>query len=171
MGFFDKLNGTKHPRSDVSPQPAEDLKAMLLGLNGPDVPFTIRGGGEGSSYQDYLVAEWRLMEPAWRSFFASKQLSRRLRIRLRLVRAEREVRVLEEQWKIQWVDGVPVSREYGRGPLNQRSAEWTIGRKRDGRGFEVTQTFRFDSAEMREPLRSTVLDAGWTWRGVLIGKL
>jgi hypothetical protein len=35
----------------------------------------------------------------------------------------------------------------------------------------VTETFRFDSAQLREPLRATVLKSGWTWRGVVFGKL
>ncbi|WP_431983108.1 hypothetical protein [Streptomyces qinglanensis] len=168
MGLFDKLNGTKHPSSDVPPQPAEDVKSMLLGLNGPDVPYVVRYGADEGAH---LVAEWRLMEPAWQSFFASTQMSRRIRIRMRLDSGNHEVRALDEQWKIQWVEGVPVSREYGRGPVNQKSVRWTIGRKEGGRGLEVTETFRFDSAELKEPLRNTVLKAGWTWRGVSLGKL
>ncbi|MGX9229199.1 hypothetical protein ACWV95_29225 [Streptomyces albus] len=168
MGFFDKLNGTKRPSSDVPLRSAEELKIMLLGLNGPEVPYVVRyGAGEGA----HLVAEWRLTEPAWQSFFARTRLSRRIRIRMRLVPADNEVRALEEQWKIQWVEGVPVSKEYGRGPVNQKSFRWTIGRKEDGGGLEVTEDFRFDSGELKEPLRNTVLLAGWTWRGVTLGKL
>lgn len=167
MGLFDKLNGTKHPCGDVPPQPAEDVKSVLLGLNGPDVPYVVRYGADEGAH---LVAEWRLMEPAWQSFFASTQMSRRIRIRMRLDPGSHEVRALEEQWKIQWVEGVPVSQEYGRGPVNQKSVRWTIGRKEAGSGLEVTETFRFDSAELKEPLRNTVLKAGWTWRGVLLGK-
>lgn len=33
------------------------------------------------------------------------------------------------------------------------------------------ETFRFDSAELRDPLQNTVLKWGWTWRGVVFGKL
>ncbi|MFD8288960.1 hypothetical protein ACFV2B_12195 [Streptomyces lavendulae] len=33
------------------------------------------------------------------------------------------------------------------------------------RGFGA---FRFDSRDMKDPLRDTVLAAGWTWRGVLL---
>ncbi len=96
MGLFDKLNGTKHPCGDVPPQPAEDVKRALLGLNGPDVPYVVRYGADEGAH---LVAEWRLMEPAWQSFFASSQMSRRIRIRMRLDPGSHEVRVLEEQWK------------------------------------------------------------------------
>ncbi|MFD5796542.1 hypothetical protein ACFWIO_24040 [Streptomyces diastatochromogenes] len=34
-----------------------------------------------------------------------------------------------------------------------------------------TEAFRFDSAELRGPLRNTVLKSGWTWRGVVFGRL
>ncbi|WP_149830323.1 hypothetical protein [Streptomyces tailanensis] len=37
--------------------------------------------------------------------------------------------------------------------------------------LEATETFRFDSAELRDPLRNAVLDSGWTWRAVVFGKL
>ncbi|WP_432096997.1 hypothetical protein [Streptomyces sp. bgisy100] len=167
MRFLDKLSGTKRPGSNVTPQPTEDLKAMLLSLNGPDVPYVVRYGAQEGAH---LVAEWRLMESAWQTYFARSQLSRRIRIRMRFVPGKREVRALDEQWKIKWVGGVPVSYEYGRGPVNQKSYRWTIGRGKEG-GLEVTETFRFDSSELKDPLRDTVIKAGWTWRGVTLGKL
>lgn len=62
MGLFDKLTGTRHPQEGVSPVLGEELRAALLGLNQPEVPYVIRyGGGE----QCDLLAEWRLTEPAW----------------------------------------------------------------------------------------------------------
>ena len=166
MGFFDKLNGTKRPGSDVAPHAAEDVRAALLSLNGPDVPYVVRDGApEGAD----LVAEWRLMEPAWRPFFARTQLSRRIRVRMRLVPAGHVVRALDEHWKVKWVEGVPVSREYGRGPVSTKSKQWTVGRGAEG-GLEMTETFSFDSSDLKDPLRDAVLRAGWTWRGVVFGK-
>ncbi|MGW5202235.1 hypothetical protein [Streptomyces spiralis] len=47
MGLFDKFTGTQHPPEGVSPVPGEELRAALLGLNQPDVPFIVRYcGGE-----------------------------------------------------------------------------------------------------------------------------
>lgn len=167
MGIFDRLTGTKRPARGVPPQPTDVLRATLLGLNGPDVPYVVR---DGSAEAIDLIAEWRLMEPAWQGTFAKSQLSRNLEIRMRFVPADCEVRVLEQQWEIDWVDDRPVSKKYGRGPANTWSREWTIGRGKEGR-WEVTETFRFDSSEMKDPLQNTVLEAGWTWRGVPLGKL
>ncbi|MET7890923.1 hypothetical protein [Streptomyces mirabilis] len=42
MGFFDKLTGTRYPDSGVAPLPATEVRAALLALNGPDVPYRVR---------------------------------------------------------------------------------------------------------------------------------
>ncbi|MEU7301874.1 hypothetical protein [Streptomyces sp. NPDC007206] len=170
MGLFDKLTGTRRPPEGVAPVPGEELRAALLGLNQPDVPYVIRyGGGEGCD----LLAEWRLREPAWQHVFVQSQISHAVRIRMRLDRTEHEVRALEEQWEVKRV-GRPtrleVTSTYTRGPSRTVSRSGTIGRGEDGR-LEVTETFRFDSAQLREPLQDTVLKGGWTWRGVVFGKL
>lgn len=92
---------------------------------------------------------------------------------MRLDHKEHEVRALEEQWELSRV-GTPtrlqVTSEYARGPSRIVSRQWTVGRGVGGR-LETTETFRFDSAQMREPLRDTVLKSGWAWRGVVLGKL
>lgn len=170
MGLFDKLTGTRHPAQGASPVPGEELRAALLGLDRPEVPYTIRhGGGE----QCDLLAEWRLAEPAWQQIFMRSQISHAVRIRMRLDHKAHEVRAVEEQWELSRV-GTPTrleaTSEYSRGPSRTVSRQWTFGRGASG-GLEATETFRFNSAQMRGPLRDTVLASGWTWRGVVFGKL
>jgi hypothetical protein len=167
MSLFDKLTGTKHPSSGVAPRSAEEVRAALLGLNGPDVPYVVRNGtpSEGAD----LVAEWKIQEPAWRTFFVRTQLSRTLKTRMRLVPANHEVRALDEQWEVTWVGDTPRlarSREYSRGQVTTVSRHWKVERGADGRP-QKTEVFRFDPAEMKDPLRDAVLGAGWTWRGVV----
>ncbi|MFI9346260.1 hypothetical protein ACIG0D_34130 [Streptomyces sp. NPDC052773] len=170
MGLFDKLTGTRRPEDGVTPAPLEEVRTALLGLNRPDVPYVIR---DGAAEDADLVAEWRMNEPAWQAFFLESQLSRAVRIRMRLVQEEHEVRALEEQWEVTRVGDPPrlqISSQYSRGPDRTVSRHWTIGRGESGR-LEVTETFRFDGADLRNPLRDAVLKAGWTWRGVVFGKL
>ncbi|MFJ3788571.1 hypothetical protein [Kitasatospora sp. NPDC090091] len=167
MGFLDRLTGTKHPDRGVEPRSAEGVRAALLGLNGPEVPYVVRTAtsAEGAD----LVAEWRLREPAWHPYFARTQLDRTLRIRMRLLPAARELRALDEQWKVTWTGGTPtlvLEREYSRGQVAESSREWTIGRGADGRPG-VTEVSRFDAAALKHPLREAVLAAGWTWRGAV----
>ncbi|MFE8946517.1 hypothetical protein [Streptomyces sp. NPDC007856] len=170
MGLFDRLTGTRHPPEGLSPVPREELRAALLGLNQADAPYVIRyGGGE----QCDLVAEWRLTAPAWQGIFVRSEISHAVRIRMRLSHKEHEVRALEEQWEVERI-GTParlqMSKEYSRGPNRVVSRKWTVGRGESGR-LEARETFGFDSSELRDPLRDTVLKSGWTWRGVVFGKL
>ncbi|MGQ4415416.1 hypothetical protein ACN6LA_007568 [Streptomyces sp. SAS_269] len=170
MGLFDRLTGTRRPADGVPPVPAEELRTALLGLNRPDVPYVVRyGAAEGAD----LVAEWRIAEPAWQSFFLESQITHAVRIRMRLDRDDHEVRALEEQWEVSRVGSPPrlqVASSYSRGQDRTVTRQWTLGRGDNGR-LEATETFRFDAAELREPLRNAVLKSGWTWRGVVLGKL
>ncbi|MFE7778716.1 hypothetical protein ACFU5O_33540 [Streptomyces sp. NPDC057445] len=170
MGLFDRLTGTKRPAGDIAQQSAEHVRAALLGLSRPDLPYVVRDGApEGAE----LVAEWRLMESAWQTFFVRSQVSRAVQIRMRLVPSSHEVRALDRQWEVTWVAGKPrlmMSPEYTRGQVHTVSKRWTIGRGADG-GLETTETFCFDNTALKSPLQDAVLAAGWTWRAVVTGKL
>ncbi len=73
MGFFAGLTGTEHPDRGTAPCPTEEARAALLALNGPEVPFGVRGGApEGAD----LVAERRIADSARHAFFARTRVSR-----------------------------------------------------------------------------------------------
>jgi hypothetical protein len=170
MGLFDRLTGTKRPADGVVPRTAAEVHAALLGLNRPDVPYVVRDGHEEGAD---LVAEWRILDPAWQTFFVRTQVSRVFQVRVRLVPDKREVRSLDQEYEVTWVGGTPrlaVAAEAQRGQVQTVSKRWTLGSSEDG-GVEAAETFRFDSSDLKNPLRDTVLGAGWTWRGVITGKL
>jgi len=170
MGFFDKLTGTKRPADGVAPRPAAEVRAALLGLSRPDVPYVVRdGNAEGAD----LVAEWRVLDPAWRTFFARTQVSRVFRTRMRLVPEKNEVRALDQQFEVSWIGDTPrtaIAAEARRGQVHTVSKRWTLGGGKDG-GIEATEAFSFDSNDLKIALQEAVLGAGWTWRGVVFGKL
>jgi hypothetical protein len=151
MGLFDKMAGTKHPESGVAPRSAAEVRAALLALNGPDVRYEVRGSTpkEGAD----LVAECRLPE-----------VRVTLKVRMRLIPDTHEVRALDERWDKSTVDYS--NGKYSRGQATTVYRQWTYEKGADGRRQKV-ETFRFDTREMRDPLQQAVLDAGWTWRGVL----
>ncbi|MEU1479247.1 hypothetical protein [Streptomyces sp. NPDC005760] len=170
MGLFDKLTGTRHPADDVVPASAAEVRTALLGLNRPDLPYVIR---DGAPEEADLVAEWRLAEPTWQGFFLKSQLSRAVRIRMRLDHEDHEVRALEEGWEVSRVGNPPtlkISSRYTRGPSRTISTHRRIQEGENGT-LEATETFRFDSSDLLTPLRDTVLKCGWTWRGVVFGTL
>ncbi|WP_031095606.1 hypothetical protein [Streptomyces sp. NRRL S-15] len=170
MGLLDKITGTRHPDAGVVSRPAEELRRALLGLNGPDVPYVIR---DGAAHDADLVAEWRIDEPAWQTFFIGSRLTHAVRIRMRLADEGTEVRAVEEQWEVTRVGNPPrfrTSAAYSRGAGRTVRRRWTLQRGESGR-LEATETFSFDSAQLTGPLRNTALESGWTWRGVIFGKL
>lgn len=149
--FLDRWTGTKHPESGVGPLPATEVRHALLALNAADVPFRVRNALPKEKAD--LVAECRI-----------EKLGLTVRIRMRLVPATREVRALDEQWE----DSSPghSGGRYGRGQATRFHREWEFQRGPDGRR-RLVETARFDDRDMKDPLRDAVLDAGWTWRGVL----
>jgi len=170
MGLFDKLTGTRRPAEGVTPASVGEVRAALLALNRDDVPYVVR---DGAAEDADLVAEWRMTEPAWQDIFLQSQLTRAVRIRMRIAEEDREVRALEEQWEVTRVGDPPrlqISAQYSRGPDRTVTRHWTLQRGDSGR-LEATEVFRFDGAELRDPLRNAVLENGWTWRGVVFGTL
>ncbi|MFE9803485.1 hypothetical protein ACFYP6_32300 [Streptomyces goshikiensis] len=85
----------------------------------------------------------------------------KLKTRMRLLPVKHEVLVLEERWEPSHESG----QQYGRGGLKVYR-QWEFQRGADGRRHKV-ETLRFDTRDVRDPLRTLVLKAGWTWRGVL----
>ncbi|MEW1900939.1 MULTISPECIES: hypothetical protein [unclassified Streptomyces] len=167
MGIFDRLTGTERPDRGTPPRSAEEVRAALLALNGPDVPFVVRGGApEGAD----LVAEWRISDPAWHTFFIRTQVSRVTQFRMRLVPASHEVRTIDRQFEVSWVGGTPtlaVSAEASRGQVKTVSWRRSVEREAEG-DLRATEFYRFDTSDMKDPLRAAVLGAGWTWRGAVL---
>ncbi|QUW80211.1 hypothetical protein SMIR_14630 [Streptomyces mirabilis] len=77
-------------------------------------------------------------------------------VRMRLVPEKNEVRSLDQQYEVTWVGGTPslsISAEVQRGQVRTVSKQWTLGGGEDG-GLEVTETFSFDSSELKNPLHA-----------------
>ncbi|MGW8954053.1 hypothetical protein [Streptomyces sp. NPDC055709] len=92
---------------------------------------------------------------------------------MRLVPEKNEVRCLDQQYEVTWDGDTPrlaIAAEAQRGQVQTVSKRWTLGGGGDG-GLAATETFSFDSSDLKSPLQDTVLGAGWTWRGVITGKL
>ncbi|MER5614687.1 hypothetical protein [Streptomyces sp. NPDC002215] len=173
MGLFDKLTGTRRPSDGVVPLPVHEVRAALLALGGPEVPWVVR---DGAAEDADLVAEWRIREPAWRTFFLRTQVSELLQIRMRLLPDKREVRAVDRMWQVTWAGDTPrlaLSAEAARGQMSVSTKSWTLGRGEGGEDGEdgPTQNFGVDTSDLKDPVRDTVLAAGWMWRGVAFGKL
>lgn len=149
--LWDRLTGTRHPDSRLAPLPSMEVRAALLALNGPDVPYEVRNALPAEKAD--LVAECRI-----------PRVGVTLKTRMRLIPEKHEVRFLEERWENRSSDNA--NAQYGRGHAPAVFRQWETKQGPDGSRRKV-ETFRFDTREMTEPLRNAVLSAGWTCRGVL----
>ncbi|WP_329386563.1 hypothetical protein OG625_28200 [Streptomyces sp. NBC_01351] len=166
MGYlWDRWTGTRHAEPGTRVLPTQQLRDALLALNDSGVPFRIRETGVGGAD---LVAEWRVLEPATGIGLTRRQVDRTLKVWLSLRPREREVRAIDEQFEVTRAGAPPgrvVARAQGRGPIRGMRKRWVYEKGPDGRRHKVV-TFEFDSRQLKNPLRTTVLQAGWTWRGV-----
>ncbi|MEU9253788.1 hypothetical protein AB0D66_18260 [Streptomyces sp. NPDC048270] len=163
--MWDKWMGTRYADACTEAVPTHELRTALLALNGTGAPFRIRETGTGRAN---LLAQWRFLEPASGSGGTRRQVERTLKIWMHLSPREREVRAMDEQFEVTRAGAEPgrtVARARGRGPIRGIRKEWTLQTGPDGRRHRV-ETFSFDSRDLKDPLRNTVLAAGWTWRGV-----
>ncbi|MFD6996254.1 hypothetical protein ACFWA5_08230 [Streptomyces mirabilis] len=151
MGLFDKLVGTEYPEGGVAALSTVEVRAALLALNGPDVPYRVWNALPAEKAD--LVAECRI-----------PRVGVTLKTQMRLLPEKREVRFLDERWENRSSDHADA--RYGRGHAPAVYRQWETKQGPDGRRRKV-ETFRFDTREMTAPLRNVVLGAGWTWRGVL----
>ncbi|MFI6475972.1 hypothetical protein ACIBL5_37770 [Streptomyces sp. NPDC050516] len=162
--YRDRRMGTKYPDSGVASLSAQEVRAALLALNGTGVPFRVRHAVSGE--KAHLVAEWKIVAPGIGEFTSGGLVERSMKARMRLSAANREVHVLDEVREVRMVGDPPrparLTRQWNRGPYVAR--QWEYEKGPDGRRRKVVL---FDSRDMRDPLRNTVLEAGWTWRGVL----
>jgi hypothetical protein len=94
-----------------------------------------------------------MAEPAWQAVFVESQLTRAVRIRMRLVPEDHEVRALEDSWEVSRVGNPPqlkISGSYSCGPDRTVSRHYTVQRG-EGGSLEATETFRFNSGGPAQP--------------------
>ncbi|MFI6856346.1 hypothetical protein [Streptomyces sp. NPDC050416] len=100
MGLFDRLTGTERPDSGVEPRSIDKVRAALLALNRPDMPYRVRNALPDEKAD--LVAVCKV-----------RQVGVTLKTRMRLIPEKREVRFLDERWENRSSDSA--NAKYGRG--------------------------------------------------------
>ncbi len=170
MGLFDWFTGTKRPEGGVTPRSPQEVYQSLLAVNREDAPFVVHDGSpEGVD----LISEWRIMDPAWHSYFSAFSMNKAYRIFMRLDPSKNQVRTVDHSWEVDWTKGFPQliqGVEFERGQGKRFESVWTLERDENGKlGFHKKAGFSTD--QLKSPLQKAVTDLGWTWRGVAVGKL
>lgn len=170
MSLFDRRNVTLQPQPGLAPRPAADVRAALLALDRPDVPYAVRDGApEGVD----LVAEFQLVKRDRKGLFGRVQECEDFQIRMRLVPETGEVRTMDHHSEFTLTgEDTPRrrTRTSGRGQIHKKFVGYASGRAADG-SRERRETYRFDTDDLKHALQKSVLTSGWTWQGLTGGKL
>jgi hypothetical protein len=154
----------------ASRQSIEELRDALLAVNRDTAPFVVRAGGPGGAD---LTAEWRIVDAEWYEIFAKAGLTRVFKVLMKFDLAKGEVRTVDEAWDVEWREGVPTlsaEASWFRGQKWEKSVGNAYAFRETGRYGEVYE-YRFDTDELKEPLKEAVREAGWGWRPVSFGEL
>jgi hypothetical protein len=171
MGLFDFLTGSKSAPGGVARIPAADLRTRLMGLNRDTAPWHVRDGApEGVD----LVAEWRIVNARWYEVFAKAGLEKVFQVLMKFDPDKGEVRAVDREWTVQWSAGVPSLNLVTAGFRGQKT-EVSFGTAYAFREEDLTYgkvyEYRFNTGELKTPLKETALAAGWGWKGVAFSKL
>jgi len=171
MGLFDWLTGTKKAPPGVPKQSAATLRAALLAVNRDTAPFLIRDGAPDGVD---LVAEWRIVDARWYEIFAKAGLEKVFRVLMRFDEVAGEVRAVDQEWTVAWRAGVPslsLAASAFRGQKMEMSFGTAYAFREQDLSYGKVYDYRFNTAELKDPLIETAHRNGWGWKGVAFGKL
>lgn len=170
MGVLDWLTSTKRPEPGVAACSADEVRERILAINRPTAPFQIvDGSDEGVN----LIAEWKIVDAQWYEIFAKAGLETVFRISMKLDDKEKQVRTKDHEYTVFWEAGVPHL---------SFSASKTMGQKQSvqfGTAYAFTEelrpgqvyNYRFSTGEMKKSIQESVAGCGWTYKGIVFGKL
>ncbi|MCC6906203.1 MAG: hypothetical protein IT326_10200 [Anaerolineae bacterium] len=158
------------PVTPAASSPSQDVYNALMALNRPTAPYQIV---DGRAENCDLIAEWKIVDAGWYEVFGQAGLKKVFRIYMKLDPAKREVRMMDREFAVQWSAGVP-----------QLGAEASFfqGQKAEisfGTGYAFTEQlepgvvyrYKFNTSEIKTPVKQAVEGCGWKVRGVALGKL
>ncbi|MDQ0465304.1 hypothetical protein QO010_003091 [Caulobacter ginsengisoli] len=171
MKLWDLITGSRPAPKGVRRLGAAALRERLMALNRDTAPWKVRSGAR--EHVD-LVGEWKIVDARWYEIFAKAGLKRTFKVLMKFDAEKHEVRAVDQAWEIEWkVGGHPVltlEATAFRGQQWEKSFEAVYAFREDLSYGEI-YSYRFDSEEIKDPLRKAVHDAGWGWRGVAFSKL
>jgi hypothetical protein len=156
------------PAPGVVPVPAEMLRARLLAVNDLGLPFQVREERPGGR----LVAEWRIADARWVGLMEAGGLTKAHQVYLELDPGTHTVRAQDRDRTISWSGGVAHlgwSGSFFRGiSFFQYERGVAVGLFfKDGRWTTTAYDYRFQLAEMKNPLIQAIVEGGWTFAPVI----
>ncbi|HTX90596.1 MAG TPA: hypothetical protein VMC09_05190 [Anaerolineales bacterium] len=154
----------------ASPASPEDVISRLMGLNRPTAPFRII---DGRSENVDLIAEWKIIDSQWYQVFARANLTRVLRVYMKLDPERREVRAQDREYEVSWQAGIP-SLTLKTSVFRGQQSSFSFGL---GAGYQenfapgAVYNYKFTSDEIKGPIQQAIAACGWTYKVVAFGDL
>jgi hypothetical protein len=154
------------PTAGAVTLPIEAMRQRLLGVNDLDVPVRLRETRRGK-----LVAEWRLADARWVGLLEAGGLSIAHWVKFELDGERHVARAIDFSRSVRWrggVAGIGLSFTFFRGIVFREfdsAAEYGLV-YRDGWRVDAAYRYRYDLAELKQPLVAAIVDGGWTYRPV-----
>ena len=170
MGFLDFLSSTRRPGPGTPVLGASEVRDRILALNRPTAPYQVRGG---SSEHADLIAEWKIADTTWSEIFYKAGLRRTFSIHMRLDAARFSVRAVDYMRTISWEAGFPRSQvwaTWSRGQFNEVSSGDTYVFT-EHMTPEHAYHYQFRTFEIKTRIQEAVIGCGWTYKGVMFGRL
>lgn len=170
-GSFSRWTATR-PSPGIAPVSKEVLLQRLLALNDPSRPYSYR---PDDRYD--IRAEWRLADASWWGALQRNHLSENYLAKIYLHDRFREVRIVEERGRLEWIAGMngPVprvawSRQFFKGiVLFERSREVAYGIKDFiPPDWGAVVDYDFDVWRVKGPILRTAVESGWTFCPVVM---
>jgi len=167
MGLF---GFGKKPDKNLPVLSAQEVRRRLLALNRETAPYQIV---DGASQNVDLMAEWKIVDTKWYEIFAKANLTEVFRIHMKFDDARHEVRARDEEYTVEWRAGAPsLSISASKFQGQKTSIEF-------GTAYAFTEElkpgqvykYRFSTNEIKKPIQEAVAACGWTYKGVVFGKL
>ncbi len=169
--YFATWASTIDAQKDAKPVLKQELIQILLSVNDPKLPWTIRRGDK-----EDLIAEWKVVDEKWVDFFAANKISLVHKLRFRIDDRAHTVHVQDVERRVSYrvgVDGRP-----------QATLRWSFRRGIDFYNYEKSLAFgviykdgklqigeaynyTFNLNEVKQPLIDAVVKSGWKWKGAL----
>jgi hypothetical protein len=151
------------------PVPATALRERLLAINALDSPIVVT-----ELSPSRLQVDWRIADERWISLMQAGGLQNAHRIVLEIDPQAHTVRAIDQSWQVDWSAGIGRLRagaSFFRGiafTSYQRGAAYGLLLNDDGQWqLGEAYNYRFDLAEMKQPLIAATVEGGWNWKPVV----
>jgi hypothetical protein len=153
---------------------SEELRMKLLSLNDEKLPFAVTGDSKDA---DSLVAMWKIADEKWIELFASRGLRIQYELRLKILKERRVVlaqdnfrrfeyaggvgrRGVKFTWQFSFFKGISLF-QYERG------LQYGVVYKNGELKIDYAYDYKFDMAEVKNPIIQIVTGSGWEFRPVV----